>query len=234
MRHVCLVTGAAGVLGRALCADLASQYDLVAAYHRSVPQIASQLAWPCELESGNGTESSAARTHCVQADLTDRADVRRLVEVALARFGRIDAIVHCAADTQFHGRLTELWESEDYASGQLQINAVAPFLLTSAVFQQLWKNEPAENARHNRSIVLVSSFASLYVYPDSRQCLYAASKAAANMLTLYAAQELAPYSVRANALCPNQLSDEARTSRAVQAVRELLSGSATGSVVEHR
>jgi len=234
MRPVCLVTGSAGVLGRAVCAALARDYDLVAAYHREVPKLASQLSWPYEPDPVRGDGAPVARAYCVQADLTQRADVRRLVEVSLARFERIDALVHCAADTGFHGAVTELWELDDHADQQMRINSVAPFLLTSAVFQNLWKHEPLENARHNRSVVFVSSFSSLYVYPDSRQSIYAASKAAANMLTLYAAQELAPYSVRANAFCPNRLSDQAAIDRAAQGIQELLRGAATGTVAEQR
>jgi NAD(P)-dependent dehydrogenase (short-subunit alcohol dehydrogenase family) len=232
MKPVCLLTGAGGRLGRAACLTLAEHYDIVAVYRKNVPDVPSQLRWPIRPEAEPDTEPAAAArsVYCVQADLTKREDVRRVVEVALGRHGRIDAIVNSAADTRFHGRLVELWESGDHAAAQLAINCIAPFQLVSAVFQASWKDEPDANARWNRSVVNVSSASALYVTADRGQAFYSASKAALNMLTMYLSLELAPYSVRANAICPGHFSDVAATREVVDAIGQLLGGAATGTV----
>ncbi|MGW4160117.1 SDR family NAD(P)-dependent oxidoreductase [Streptomyces sp. NPDC004788] len=226
MKPVCLITGAGGRLGRLLCADLAQDHEVVAAYHTTVPKVASQLQWPV------GTTQSTSRNlpaiHCVQADLLSREDIRRVVEVAQARHGRVDSIINAAADVQFLGRLVELWESGDEAVAQLLVNAVAPIQLASAVFQACWKDQTEENSRWNRSVVNVSSVSSLYVAKDVGQAYYAASKAALNTLTMYLSLELAPYSVRANAICPARFESESAAQRVVGGVRKLISGNDTG------
>ncbi|MFI0898478.1 SDR family NAD(P)-dependent oxidoreductase [Streptomyces sp. NPDC020983] len=229
MKPVCLITGAGGRLGQLLCADLAQDHEVVATYHTAVPRVASQLQWPIG-DDPSGEERSPA-IHCVQADLLSREDIRRVVEVAHARHGRIDSIVNAAADVRFHGRLVELWESGDEIVSQLAINAVAPAQLASAVFQSCWKDQTEENSRWNRSIVNVSSISGLSVSKDVGQAYYAASKAALNTLTMYLSLELAPYSVRANAICPARFANKAETQRVVDGVRQLIRGRDTGLLV---
>ncbi|AOP47924.1 SDR family NAD(P)-dependent oxidoreductase [Streptomyces lydicus] len=231
MKPVCLVTGAGGRLGQALCADLARDHDVIAAYRRTVPKVASQLQWPVRTDGAE--EARHSLIHCVQADLACREDIRRLVEVAAARNGRIDSIVNAAADVRFHGPLVELWESGDEVVTQLAVNAVAPVQLVSAVFQACWKDQSEENAQWNRNLVNISSVSGLYVTKDVGQAYYAASKAALNTLTMYLSLELAPYSVRANAVCPSQFTNESATQHVVNAVRRLITGNETGALVSN-
>ena len=225
MTPVCLITGAGGRLGQALCRALLGRYEVAAAYRSRVPDVPSQLRRPV------AAGASPPAAYCVQADLTRREDVRRLVEVTLARFGRVDAPVNVAADVAFHGRLLDLWPMEEYAAQQLSVNCVAPCLLVSALHHACWKDAPQENACRNRSVVNVSSQSGLYAYPSAGQAVYGASKAALNMLTLYQALELAPYSVRVNALCPGRFMDAATTGRVVDRIAALLAGTATGEVI---
>jgi NAD(P)-dependent dehydrogenase (short-subunit alcohol dehydrogenase family) len=229
MKPVCLVTGAGGRLGQSLCVDLAQDYEVVATYRKTVPEVPSQLQWPV----GPGAAAALPRSdiYCIQADLECRADIRRVVEVAQARHGRIDCVVNSAADIRFHGPLVEMWQSGDEAISQLSVNAVAPFQLVSAVFQSCWKDWSDENAQWNRSVVNVSSVSGLYVTRDVGQAYYAASKAALNILTMYLSLEMAPYSVRANTVCPSRFDDEPTTRRVVEAIRALLAGKETGSLV---
>jgi NAD(P)-dependent dehydrogenase (short-subunit alcohol dehydrogenase family) len=233
-KPVCLITGAGGRLGQELCSAFACQYDIIAAYRSRAPNVSCQLYSRIHSGTGpTGTEASHPSVYCVQADLTRRDDIRRLVEVSLARYNRIDQIVNSAADVKFHGKLIELWEMEDYARPQLCINCVAPMQLVSAIFQACWKDQPKDNAQWNRSVINVSSMSGMYAYDETSQAFYAASKAALNMLTLHLALELAPYSVRANALCPGRLSDGPSIQRVVEAVEELLEGTATGTVLSN-
>jgi NAD(P)-dependent dehydrogenase (short-subunit alcohol dehydrogenase family) len=132
---------------------------------------------------------------------------------------------------QFHGKLIELWEADDYAQSQLHVNCIAPMQLVSSIYHSCWKDQREENACWNRSVINVSSMSGMYAYDETCQAFYAASKAALNMLTLHLALELAPYSVRANALCPGRLSDGPSIQRVVEAVEELLEGTATGTVL---
>jgi NAD(P)-dependent dehydrogenase (short-subunit alcohol dehydrogenase family) len=232
MKSVCLLTGAGGRLGKTLCRELSAEYNIIASYRRTAPSIASQIQWPVDDKTGiKASEQLNESVYCVQADLTRRDDVQRLVEVALARFGHVDAIVNLAADTKFHGKLLEFWHDDEYAPAQLQTNCVAPVQLISAVHQHCWKDQSDQNAARNRSIVNISCLSGLYVFSDTGQAFYGASKAALNMLTLYLSLELAPYSVRANALCLGRLSDQPSVSRIIGAIKRLLSGEETGTVL---
>lgn len=225
MKPVCLVTGTGGRLGSALCEALSGRYHVVAAYHTTLPPCSSQLQRRVDL----GTDP--CQVYCVQADLTKREDLRRLVEVAMAKHGRIDAVINSAADVRFHGKLVELWHCDPYAASQMYLNAIAPILLVSLIHQECWKDYPQDNRKWNRSVINVSSMSALYAFPDVGQAFYSASKAALNMLTLYLSLELAPYSVRANAVCPGRFNDAASTRAVVTAISKLLEGKETGSIV---
>lgn len=225
MNPVCLVTGAGGQLGNALCARLNEDFDIVASFRSTPPLINSQLKWRA------GAASDEGRVLCVQGDLTRREDICRLVEVAMARFGRIDAVVNSAADIAFHGKLIELWQSTPYAQSQLEINCIAPMNLVSAVHHYCWKDAPEDNAHWNRSVINVSSMSGVYAYPAAGQAIYAASKAALNMLTLYLSLELAGYSVRVNGICPGRFTGQPATESVVLEIERLLKGDETGSII---
>jgi NAD(P)-dependent dehydrogenase (short-subunit alcohol dehydrogenase family) len=228
-KPVCLITGAGGRLGQMLCRELLSRYIVAAAYRTRPPAVSSQLMRPYQ---ANGGPSASDDVYCIQGDLTRRHDIQRIVEVCLARYGRIDAVVNAAADVHFHGKLVEVWQADDYAQTQLLTNALAPMQLVSAVFENCWRDDPRGNALWNRSVLNVSSYSAQYAYPDTSQAVYGASKAALNLLTLYLSLELAPYSVRANIVCPGRFDDDASTKRVVDSMQAILSGKMTGAVVE--
>jgi NAD(P)-dependent dehydrogenase (short-subunit alcohol dehydrogenase family) len=237
MKPVCLITGAGGRLGQDLCRALQEDYDLVATYRSTIPDIPSQFQRPLEGAAGEGDEPkkesalSGVPVHLIQADLTCREDVKRVVEVAMARYGRIDALINTAADIKFHGSLRDLWQADDYPQSQLLLNSIVPMQLASAIYQYCWRDQPDENARWNRSVVNVSSISGLYVFEERGQAFYGVSKAALNMLTLYLSLELAPYGIRVNAICPSRFTGKAATRRVTEAIRNLLTGDSTGTIV---
>jgi NAD(P)-dependent dehydrogenase (short-subunit alcohol dehydrogenase family) len=226
--RVVVVTGAAGKLGSVLCQSLAQSNDVVAAYHTRKPEFPSQLSWPA---TGNPDEKTK-RPWCVQVDLNNLEDVRRLVEVCLARHSRIDVVVNAAADIRYRGRVTNLYYDRDSASDQIALNCIAPCALISVIFHECWKHERHLNTLFNRNVINISSFSSMYVQTTSSQAYYGASKAALNILTLHLAAELAPYGVRANVLCPARFPDNIAIQKVVAAITELASGNQTGEVVE--
>lgn len=232
MKPVCLITGAGGRLGAALCEALLATHDIVAIYRSRLPPVSTQFRTRVANIGDYDPETDpGGAVHAVRADLTRGEERRRVTDIALARFGRVDSIVNAAADTRFHGRLTELWDHEDAVRRQLDMNCVVPLALVSTIHQAAWKHEPQENARRNRCVVNVSSASALIVGQPSGQAFYSASKAALNMLTMYLSLELAPYSVRVNAICPGGFTDPAATARVVAAIRTLLDGEGTGKVV---
>jgi NAD(P)-dependent dehydrogenase (short-subunit alcohol dehydrogenase family) len=231
MKPVCLTTGSAGKLGSALCRALLETHDVVAVYRNELPAVPSQLRTPAAFGGGDPVQEEPL-AFCVQGDLTSKEDIRRIVEVVLARFGRIDVVVNSAADTRYHGKLLELSLDSAPVETQLATNCIAPMNLVSAVFQEAWKHEREDNSRYNRCVVNVSSISGLYVYPNVGQAFYSASKAALNFLTLHLAYELADYAVRVNSICPSRFPDSVPTERVVAKVRELVDSDVTGEIVE--
>jgi pteridine reductase len=123
-----------------------------------------------------------------QADLTDRAALDRLAAEAAARYGRLDVLVHNAAnfDRTPPGALTrEAWDRA------LALNATAPYLLTVALAPAL---------REARGSVIAITCLSAD-RPWKNYLPYSASKAALANLVQGLALGLAP-DVRVNAVAP--------------------------------
>lgn len=232
VRRVCLITGASGKLGSALCESLAQDYDCIAVYCTRVPDFPSNLVKPLGGEVTPAAVHTTLLSYCIQADLTIQSERRRVVEVALARFHHVDVVINCAADSKFHGKLLDLSFGDDDVVNQLIVNCVMPMELVSDIFQASWKDDRDRNEECNRCVLNVSSVSGLHLYPNRGQAFYAASKAALNHLTRYLAEELKPYAVRANAICPSRFPDSVPTDRVVSAIRDLIEDHRTGAVIE--
>jgi NAD(P)-dependent dehydrogenase (short-subunit alcohol dehydrogenase family) len=232
MSPTCLITGSAGKLGIALCHAFTETHQVAAVYHDKVPPFPSQLR---SLITFGESGEKKAPTHlpfCVQGDLTSSVDIRRIVEVVLARFGRVDVLINSAADTRFHGKLLELSFGSAEIESQLLMNCVTPMKLASAIFQESWKNERKSNRDFNRCIINISSISGLHVYPNAGQAFYSGSKAALNFLTQHLSNELADYCVRVNAVCPSRFPETVPVEKVVAKVMEVAMSQVTGEIIE--
>lgn len=181
---VVLVTGAARRVGAVIARVLhGAGYDLALHCRHSRAELDALIG---ELEARR-----ANSTLVLQADLADIERLPGLVDAALARFGRLDALVNNAS--AFHptplGSITvQQWE-ELFAA-----NARAPLLLAQAAAPHL------KNARG--AIVNITD---IYAERPLRDhAVYCMSKAALRMATLVLAQALGP-EVRVNAVAPGNM-----------------------------
>ena len=94
-----MFTGASGTLGTAFCDLYASAYHIVAVYRRKPPSLSSQSQWFLDPLDSQMVQTRENAIFAIQADLTDERDILRIVEVALARFDRIDLLVNAAVDS---------------------------------------------------------------------------------------------------------------------------------------
>lgn len=181
---VCIVTGSAAGIGAACAERLASKGTRVAINYTKSEKEARQVAAACESRGG--------QTIVVQADVALDADCRRLAQVVLDKWGRIDGLVNNAGTTKFaaHDNLDAL----DAADFQriFGVNVIGAFQMTRAV-------APAMQRQGQGAIVNVSSIAGLLGMGSS--VAYAASKGALNTMTLSLARALGP-AIRVNAVCP--------------------------------
>jgi NAD(P)-dependent dehydrogenase (short-subunit alcohol dehydrogenase family) len=124
-------------------------------------------------------------------DLSQDSNIDWLVTTVTRDLGPVDVLVNNAGiggpTAPAHKVLPADWDKT------LQINLRTPFLLSRAVI-------PAMIERKKGKIINMSSIAGKMAYP--LRTPYAASKWALVGLTLTLAQELGPYNIQVNAICP--------------------------------
>ena len=182
-RKVALITGSGTGVGAAAALQLARQgFNVLINYSRSADD-AKQSQAACI--------AAGADTLLVQGDVAVDADCKALAQGALARWGRIDALVNNAGVTSFSGLAN--WDALDGETFAriYAVNTVGPFQMVRACAQAL-------KAAHG-CVVNVSSMAGISGQGSSVP--YIASKGALNTLTLHLAKQMAP-EVRVNAVCP--------------------------------
>jgi 3alpha(or 20beta)-hydroxysteroid dehydrogenase len=123
-------------------------------------------------------------------DVSVEADWRKVVEVTLGKFGRIDVLVNNAGIFRPNSISDTTTESFDQ---HYRVNQLGVFLGTKAVVD-------AMTAAGGGSIVNISSAAGMRGYPD--MIAYAGSKWAVRGMTKCAARELAPLRIRVNSVHP--------------------------------
>lgn len=176
---VVIVTGSSSGIGAATALELARRGWRVVVNYAKSAAAAEKVATEC------------GEAIAVQADVTQDADCRRLVQAALERWGRLDGLVNNAGTTKFvpHDQLDGLG-AEDFQR-IYATNVVAPF--------QMCRAAAAELKRARGAVVNVSSLASRSATGSS--IAYAASKAALNTVSMSLARVLAP-EVRVNVVAP--------------------------------
>ncbi len=231
MKRVCLLTGAGGLLGSALCAALAGDYHIVAAY-RSVPPVApsqdAELFDPVTPHAA--VTENARRVFAVRADLASQDGIDRIVELALARYDRIDVVVNAAADVESMSSTIDPRQAADWAE-QLRFNAAVPVQIAATVAHAFWRSDEHGNRRHRRNVVNVSSTAGLGAAPGIGRAFYGASKAALNVLTRQMAVEYRPLGVRVNAVAPTFFPQVVATDQVITSIRRLDVGRMSGQLV---
>ncbi|MBR0899586.1 SDR family oxidoreductase [Bradyrhizobium tropiciagri] len=232
MRRVCVVTGAAGKLGSRICERLSADYNILGVYHQNLPsQFDSQLVQSFDPLTRETVQcKSLSLPYLIKADLKKADDQKRIVEVCLARFGKIDLLVNAAADIRFYGELKYTWSHLASVQDQLFLNAIAPVLLASSFVDYFWKKSAEQNRQFNRNIINVSSVSGLNVYPGFGQGFYSASKAALNYLTCHLASEYENIAIRANAICPVDFPGTIATEAVVDEIVRLDSSKESGKV----
>jgi NAD(P)-dependent dehydrogenase (short-subunit alcohol dehydrogenase family) len=178
---VALVTGGGRGIGR----------DIVLAYAREgahvvVNDIDPATAKATAKEAGNSSIG-------VAADVAKSADINRLVDAAMAEFGRIDIVVNNAMKI-VPGKLEALPESAWDTT--MNIGLKGAFLVSQAAAKPMI-------AQKSGCIVNIASIAGLFPYNWAGA--YSVVKAGLIMLTKLQAMEWASYGIRANAITPGYI-----------------------------
>jgi NAD(P)-dependent dehydrogenase (short-subunit alcohol dehydrogenase family) len=178
--RVALVTGASSGLGAGIARTLATAGATVALAARRRDRLAD-LA----------DEIGGAAVAC---DLSDPEQVDGLVPQVVEQCGAPVILVN-AAGAVFEGGTRAESETLNAISQTLNLNLVAPFRLSQAVF-------PHMKAAGGGSIINISSISGHIGIPGIPQAGYAASKTGLSGLTKEVASQWARHSIRVNVIAP--------------------------------
>jgi NAD(P)-dependent dehydrogenase (short-subunit alcohol dehydrogenase family) len=230
-KRVCILTGAAGTLGSAFCRLQAHKYHIVAIYRSKPPRVATQdQRFIDPFRPQTVLPENKHRVFAIQANLADDRELDRIVELALARYGRIDLLVNAAVHYVFGG-IMDGYHLLDSIGPQFHINVIVPLKLAAAIARKFWRDREVANRRANRSVVNVSSTSGLRAYAESGQCAYGTSKAALNFLTKYMALEFKTFGVRVNATAPAAFPQAVTTESVVNSIVRLDTQRVNGKVL---
>jgi 3-oxoacyl-[acyl-carrier protein] reductase len=181
---VALVTGAGSGIGRATAIALARNGSAVVVnYHQN------DLGAAETVEEIQAMRRNAA---AVQADVTKRNEVARLISETIDNFGRLDILVNNA------GSIVKLMRIEDCTDevwdSVMDVNLKSVFLCSQAVI-------PYFKDQNSGRIINISSLAA-QLGGRGGSLPYAAAKAAVNTFTKGLANELGAYRVTVNAVAP--------------------------------
>ena len=188
-----LVTGASSGIGRAIALSLGDAGADVVINYVSGEDKAQALA--------EEIRAKGARAMIVRADVSDEAQVAAMFSAMIAEFGTIDILVNNAGlqqDAPFHELTLAQWNRV------LGVNLTGQFLCSRAAVREFRRRgvKPEISCSAGK-ILCISSVHE--VIPWAGHVNYAASKGGVMLMMKSLAQEVAPYRIRVNSICPGAI-----------------------------
>jgi ketoreductase RED2 len=179
--RVAVVSGSSSGIGRAIAELFAAEgAGVVVNSVRSV-------------DEGRALADSLPDAVYVQADVSDDAAARSLVDAAVGRWGRVDIVVNNAgyADMIDHRDLESL--SDEVWRRNLDVNLMSAWYLSRAAI-------PVMQSVGGGSIINITSLAGVHPTGSGSCIAYGVAKAAVNHLTVLLANSFGEDNIRVNAL----------------------------------
>jgi glucose 1-dehydrogenase len=188
-----LVTGASSGIGRAIALSLGEAGADVVINYVAGEDKAQALA--AEIRA-RGSKATAMR-----ADVSDEAQVSEMFRAMIGQFGTIDILVNNAGlqqDAPFHELTLAQWNKV------LAVNLTGQFLCAREAVREFMRRgvRPKVSCSAGK-ILCVSSVHE--VIPWAGHVNYAASKGGVMLMMKSLAQEVAPYRIRVNSICPGAI-----------------------------
>jgi glucose 1-dehydrogenase len=188
-----LVTGASSGIGRAIALSLGEAGADVVINYVSDEDKAQGLA--------EEIRAKGVRALALRADVSDEAQVGAMFSAMIEQLGTIDILVNNAGlqqDAPFHELTLAQWNKV------LAVNLTGQFLCSRAAVREfLRRGVQPEISCAAGKILCVSSVHE--VIPWAGHVNYAASKGGVMLMMKSLAQEVAPYRIRVNSICPGAI-----------------------------
>jgi NAD(P)-dependent dehydrogenase (short-subunit alcohol dehydrogenase family) len=179
---VAFITGAAGGIGRAICARYIEE-----GAHIAAADIQAEAVAECLAEAAAGERGLA-----LACDITDPASVRRAIADTVARYGRLDILCNVAGGSSAaDARVTEAPDEEFWRV--IKLDLYGTFLCCKHAIPEIAKSGGG-------AIVNMASMVALMALTE-RDC-YTAAKGGVASMTRSMAVEYAPDNIRVNAIAP--------------------------------
>jgi gluconate 5-dehydrogenase len=179
---VAVVTGSSRGIGRAIAEGLAGAGAAVTVNGRN-PETTQTVA--------DAIAAAGRKSLAVPADVSKAADIDRLIQTTIARFGRIDILVNSAGISPYYKPAETMTEAE--WDEVIAVNLKGVFLCCQAAGRVMI---PQKSGR----IINIGSIGGQVALP--RLVAYCAAKGAVNQITRVLAVEWAPHHILVNAISP--------------------------------
>lgn len=197
--QVVLVTGGSRGIGRAISLLMAKAGAQVVVNYQKNEEAARSLE--------EEVRSSGGKLELKRFDVASPDEVQRACQEIMESHGKVDVLVNNAGITR--DQLFVRMKPEEWRE-VMRVNLDGAFLCSRAVARSMMK-------RRSGCIINISSIAG--IAGNAGQANYSAAKAGLVGLTKALAKELAPWSIRVNAVCPGFIETE-MTGRLPQKVKD--------------
>lgn len=196
MGKVAIVTGGSRGIGAEISRELARKgIQVIANYNKSEG---------CAKDIKSELEKESIDLDIFQADVSKRDDVKKLVDYAQEKYGKIDILVNNAGISEY--KLFTDETDEDW-NRVLNTNLYSAYAMSQEVVPGMV---------HNKSGCIINISSIWGLVGGSLEVLYSVSKAGLDGLTKALAKELGPSNIRVNSIAPGMIDTQMNANLSVQ------------------
>ena len=194
---IAIVTGASRGIGREIAKELSNQgIKVIANYNKSE-------------EQAKLLQEENPQIDIYKADVSNRIEVKKMVDYALDRYGKIDILINNAGISEW--RIFTETTDEDW-NRMMKNNLYSAFCMTQEVLPNMIHNKKG-------NIINISSIWGMV--GASCESIYSISKAGMDAMTKSLAKELGPSNIRVNSIAPGAIYTDMNKNLSSSEIEEL-------------